>query len=54
MLEKDPKKRLELLSFVTTGYNTMEVEEFKELYEKAKSDNLVAQKELEEQKEQKL
>ena len=32
MLEKDPKKRLELLQFVTTPYNTMEDEEFKELY----------------------
>lgn len=32
MLEKDPKKRLELLSFVTTEYNTMENEEFAEMY----------------------
>ena len=29
----------------------MEDEEFKEMYEKAKMDNIVAQKELEEQKE---
>lgn len=32
MLEKDPKKRLDLLSFVTTPYNTMENEEFAEVY----------------------
>lgn len=32
MLDKDPKKRLELLSFVTTEYNTMEEEEFDIMY----------------------
>jgi len=32
MLEKDPKKRLELLSFVTTDYNTLEDDEFAEMY----------------------
>jgi len=32
MLEKDPKKRLELLSFVTTEYNILENDEFAERY----------------------
>jgi len=32
MLEKDPKKRLELLSFVTTDYNTLEDDEFIVMY----------------------
>ena len=35
MLEKDPKKRLDLLQFVTTDYNTLEDDEFKEMYKKA-------------------
>lgn len=54
MLEKDPKKRLELLQFVTTEYNTMEADEFKELYAKACEDNLEDLKKMEEQKELKL
>jgi hypothetical protein len=35
MLEKDPKKRLDLLQFVSTDYNTLEDDEFKEMYKKA-------------------
>ena len=54
MLEKDPKKRLDLLSFVTTPYNTMENEEFAEVFKQACIDNIEDQKKLEEQKEQKL
>lgn len=42
MLEKDPKKRLELLQFVTTPYNTMEDEEFAEMHAKAKEDCILA------------
>jgi|TARA_B110000914_G_scaffold184977_1_gene168418 hypothetical protein len=40
MLDKDPKKRLELLSFVTTDYNTMEEEEFDIMHSKAEEDCL--------------
>lgn len=32
MLHKEPAKRLELIDFVTTEYNTMEEEEFRECY----------------------
>jgi len=32
MLKKDPKERLELLNFVTTEYNTMEIEDFDRMY----------------------
>jgi len=48
MLEKDPKKRLDLLSFVTTPYNTMENEEFAEVFKQACIDNIEDQKKLEE------
>ena len=40
MLEKDPKKRLELLQFVTTEYNILEEEEFDIMLRKAEEDCL--------------
>lgn len=37
MLQKDPAKRVELIEFVTTPYNTMEDEEFELKYEAVKT-----------------
>ena len=34
MLSKDPTKRIELIEFVQSDYNTMDDEEFERIYEK--------------------
>jgi len=34
MLNKDPTKRIELIEFVQSEYNTLEDEEFEKIYEK--------------------
>jgi len=51
MLNKDPKKRIELIEFVQMPYNTMEDEEFEEKYREAKA-KFDAQKAKSEQEEE--
>ena len=55
MLSKDPSKRIELIEFVQSDYNTMDDEEFERIYEKTQVEheqNKERIKKEEEQKEQ--